>query len=206
MTGDLRSDVEDGARLLEDLARRIRRFVVMSDACVHVVATWIVHCHAIDAFYTTGRLFIRSPEPECGKTMLLVDVMAPLLRDPIVGVGQSAPSLYRALKDRTPALLLDEIDKSLGRRGAADSDTVSLILQLLNSGYRRGQSITRCVGKEYTPTEFPTFAPAAFAGIHAKLDAPLLSRTIPIDLKRKLDSERIAASWRRRWCAGGMPI
>ena len=131
----------------------------MSDSAKHTITAWLVHVHAIEAFYTTPRLNITSPEAECGKTMLLVDVMAPLLVEPIVGVSITPAPLYRELLKRTPAILIDELDNTLGRKGAGDSETLSLLLAILNSGYRRGQYTYRCVGKNHRHASVPDVRP-----------------------------------------------
>jgi hypothetical protein len=182
---------EDGAGLLDDVATFIRRHVVLSDEALWTVAAWVAHAHAVDAFYTTPRLNISSPEAECGKTMLLVDVMGPLLPDPIVGVSISPAALYRVLADRTPPILIDELDNTLGKKGAGDSETLSLLLAILNSGYRRGQYAWRCIGTKHEVHRFPTFAPAAFAGIAANLTQPFVTRAIGIPLERRRAEEQI---------------
>jgi Protein of unknown function (DUF3631) len=182
---------EDGAALFDEVRAFIRRFVCIKDAQLDAIVSWIAHCHAIDAFYTTGRLHIRSPEPECGKSVLL-DVLYDLLSDPMNVISASPPTIYRSLKDeKTVPILLDEIDRTFGRKGAADSETLSLLLAILNAGYRRGRNIRRCVGREHEPVDFPTFAPVAFAGIHAQLDATLLSRSVVIEMQPMAPDESI---------------
>jgi hypothetical protein len=182
---------EDGAALFDEVRAFIRRFVCIKDAQLDAIVSWIAHCHAIDAFYTTGRLHIRSPEPECGKSVLL-DVLYDLLSNPMNVISASPPTIYRSLKDEKPVpILLDEIDRTFGRKGAGDSETLSLLLAILNAGYRRGRNIRRCVGREHEPVDFPTFAPVAFAGIHAQLDATLLSRSVVIEMQPMAPDESI---------------
>jgi Protein of unknown function (DUF3631) len=182
---------EDGAALFDEVKAFIRRFVCVKDAQLDAIVSWVAHCHAIDAFYTTGRLHIRSPEPECGKSVLL-DVLYDLLSNPMNVISASPPTIYRSLKDEKPVpILLDEIDRTFGRKGAGDSETLSLLLAILNAGYRRGRNIRRCVGREHEPVDFPTFAPVAFAGIHAQLDATLLSRSVVIEMQPMAPDESI---------------
>jgi hypothetical protein len=184
--------VEEGAPLLDDVAAFIRRYVVLGNAQLVAVVLWVAHCHAIEAAYTSGRLFVRSPEPECGKS-LLFDVLEPLVpADPILDVSISPAALYRSLDEkRPPVVLLDEIDKTIGRKGAADSESLGLVLAILNGGYRRGRTVRRCVGRDHTVTKFPIFAPVAFAGISPQLDRAALTRSIPIDMQRRAPDEHV---------------
>jgi hypothetical protein len=184
---------EDGAAVLDDVATFIRKYVVLGEVQTSAVALWIAHAHAIRSFYTTGRLFVRSPEPECGKS-LLFDVMETLVpEDPIIDISISPPALYRSLNDDTPpTVMLDEIDKTIGRSGASDSEALSLLLAVINGGYRRGRYVRRCTGRDHEAVKYPTFAPVAFAGISPKLDRALLTRSIPIDMQRRSPDEHVA--------------
>jgi len=49
----------------------IQRFTVLSESQVVVLAAWILHTWAIDAFDITPYLHITAPEKSCGKTRLL---------------------------------------------------------------------------------------------------------------------------------------
>ncbi len=189
-----RIEAGEGAELLDAIGEHVRRYVVMSDTAVTTVTAWLVHAHAIEVFYTTPRLNITSPEAECGKTMLLVDVMAPLLPEPIATVSISPAALYRQLAKREkspPAVLIDELDNTLGKKGATDSETQAMLLAILNSGYRRGNYTYRCVGKNHDVQRFPTFAPAAFAGIASNLAYPFVSRSIEIPMQKMLADEAL---------------
>ena len=178
-------DEIDGAALLGGVARFVRQFVSAHKHVTHVAVLWLVHCHAIDAFWTTPRLRIESPEPECGKTVLL-DVLSRLLSEPITDVSITPAALYRTLEKRTPAVLLDEVDKTLARKGAGNSETLSLLLAIANNGYRRGWTVTRCAPKTYEPVQFPVFAPMALAGLNVKMDAPFMTRSITLEMERAL--------------------
>src|SRR5262245_48878325 len=170
-------------------SRFVRRFVSTHKHAQHVAVLWVAHCHAIDAFYTTPRIRIESPQPECGKTVFL-DVLGRLLPDPITDVSITPSALYRTLEKRTPAVLLDEVDKTLARKGAGDSETLSLLLAIANSGYRRGWTVTRCAPRTHEPTQFPTFASMALAGLNAKMDAPFMTRSITLEMERALPSRQ----------------
>ena len=61
----------DLARVLEDLAAFVRRYVVMPPAQTNAVALWVAHTHAFEAAESTPYLRVTSAEPVSGKTRLL---------------------------------------------------------------------------------------------------------------------------------------
>jgi hypothetical protein len=196
VVGTLRPAVHDGGRpfgeRLDEVAAFIRRYVVLRPEQLVAVTLWIAHCHAIKAFYTTGRLLLRSPEPECGKS-LLFDVMETLVPpDPILDVSISPAALYRSLDENNPpVVMLDEIDKTIGRSGSAESESLSLLVAVVNGGYRRGRTVRRCVGSGHVVVKFPIFAPVALAGISPKLDRAALTRSIVIEMQRRAPDEPV---------------
>ena len=178
----------NGTTLASDLASYLRKYVVLEDDYRDTVALWILHCWAIDAFYTTGRLLIRSPEKECGKSVLL-DVMEAVLPEAVSSVSMTGASMYQRLEaDHPPVFLIDEIDTSLGSKRAKDSEALELLKAVLNGGYRRGRTVDRG-GKDGKPKQYPTFAPVALAGIDSALSAPFLSRAITIEMRKRLSFE-----------------
>jgi Protein of unknown function (DUF3631)/Domain of unknown function (DUF3854) len=174
---------EDGSAPVDDTARMLRRYVTAHKHVIHVCALWIVHAYAIESFWTTPRLIVESPEPECGKSMLL-DTMGFALDGPVTDVSITPAALARTLLNRSPAFLLDECDKTIGRKDASQSESLALLLAVANAGYRRGKTITRCIGQNHDPTELPTFAPIVFAGLNSTLDRAFRTRAISLWLDR----------------------
>jgi hypothetical protein len=118
------------------------RFIVFSNRSQSpVIALWVLHAWAKDAFDYTPYLHIHSPEKRCGKTLVL-DLLGLLVPEPWPVVGPSEAVLFRAIDANEPTLLLDEVDtifkerdeKSEGLRG------------ILNAGFKRNGSVPRCVG------------------------------------------------------------
>jgi hypothetical protein len=60
-----------GAVLLDDVARFVRRFVVLAEMQADTLAVWTAHTHAIEAAETTPYLAVTSAEKRSGKTRLL---------------------------------------------------------------------------------------------------------------------------------------
>jgi chloramphenicol 3-O-phosphotransferase len=64
-------DIDNGAELLDDIVKFMRRFIVATDEQLTAAALWIVHTHAFAAAEMTPYLYITSPEKRSGKTRLL---------------------------------------------------------------------------------------------------------------------------------------
>src|SRR5215468_8091052 len=57
--------------MLDAVAALLREYLVCTDHQINILALWIVHTWCFDAFPSTPYLDIRSPEPQCGKTLCL---------------------------------------------------------------------------------------------------------------------------------------
>jgi putative DNA primase/helicase len=171
----------DGAALLDALAEAIGRHVVMPEHFCDVAALWIVHTYLLDCFMVSPRLAIRSPVKRCGKTTLL-DVLARLVLRPLPTANVTPPAIFRVVQAYRPAVLVDEADTFL-----AGNDELRGVI---NSGHRRGGSVLRTVGDDHEPRAFSTYSACAIALI-GRLPDTLHDRAVVIDLKRRLQSERI---------------
>ena len=182
------------AKLLEDVIRFVRRFVVLSSAQSTIVALWVLHTHALVAAETTPYLAITSAEKQCGKTRLL-EVLQLLVARPWFTGRLTAAVLVRKIHADQPTLLLDETDTAF----QSDREYAEALRGLLNSGHRRGGVASRYVGKgaKIELKDFQTFCPKALAGI-GKLPDTVADRSIPIRLKRKASGEGMVERFRLR--------
>jgi len=88
--------------------------------------------------------------------------------------GITPAAIYRLVDAKRPTLLVDAADNlGLGSIGP--------LRAVLNSGHRRGGSITRFVGDR--PRQFSTFAPLALAAI-GNLPLPVMHRSIIVQMDR----------------------
>jgi hypothetical protein len=179
-------------RLVEDVAAFIRRYVVLSDSQLVVVALWTIHTHAIEASEQTPYLAITSPEKQCGKTRLL-ETLELVCARPWVTLVPSEAVLFRHIHQKRPTLLLDEVDTIFNPRSA---DRYEGHRALLNAGHRRGTRVPRCVGTSGKIAEFEVFCAKALAGI-GTLPETIADRSIPIRLSRRKRDEEIAQFKRR---------
>jgi hypothetical protein len=177
--------------LLDDVARFIRRFVVLSDAQAATGSLWVAHTHAIESFDTTPYLAITSAEKRSGKTRKL-EVLELLVREPLPTANISDAALFRAISQKTPTLLFDEVDAVFRARDRED------LRGLLNAGHRRGAVAYRMGGARMTTLEpFPVFCAKAFAGIGDCLPDTIRDRAIGIRLQRRTRDEAVERFRRR---------
>ena len=175
------------ACVLDDVARYIRRYVVLSDSQATACTLWVAHCHAFAAAEATPYLNVTSAVKQSGKTRLL-EVLEPLVPSPWLTGRVSAAVLTRKVDAETPTLLLDESDAAFSHR----SEYAEALRSILNSGYRRSGVSSLCVGQGagLAYRDFSTFCPKAIAGIGALPDT-VTDRSIRIALTRRAPHERV---------------
>src|SRR5947207_1738030 len=174
------------SRLIYDLMRFVRRYVVMTADQLLVVALWIVHAHCIEAVEQTPYLAVTSPEKQCGKTRFL-ETLEVVVPRPWKAVIPSEAVLYRRIDQHTPTLLLDEVDTIFNPRTA---DRYEAHRAILNAGHRRGDRVPRCVGASMKVVEFEAFCAKVLAGIGTLPDT-VADRSIPIRLERRKRDEPV---------------
>lgn len=189
-------DIEP-ATMLADVEQFVRRFLWLPNPDHYlVVALWIMSTHALDAFARTGYLAITSPERMCGKTQALELLEALCARPWKIDGPPTEAVLFRKIEASTPTLLLDEVDLLV----KAGDQRFAAIASMLNSGYKRGATVPRCVGEgaSMETRDFSVFCPKALAGINARTwPDTLRSRCLPIHLHRVPQADRAALErWR----------
>lgn len=176
----------NGSALANELVSTIKKHVYLPDGAAEVTAIWVLHTYISDGYVFTPRLFIHSPEPQCGKTTFL-DILEYLSYKPLQVSSITGPSMARmiTLQNGQITLLADEADRYLNN----DNDT---LCKVLNSGYQRGKKImcTETSGRNMKPHLFDCFAPCAIAGI-GNIPATVQSRSITITMKRKTSNDHI---------------
>ena len=127
-------------------------------------------------------LAFTSPEKRCGKTSAL-GVLNELVARPLSTSNITAPALFRTIEKWSPTLIIDEADTYIG-----ESDELRGVI---NSGHTRSSAfVIRTVGDEHEPRRFSTWGAKAVALIGGLPDT-LADRSIAIELRRKLPSERV---------------
>jgi hypothetical protein len=177
----------DGERLIAEVEAFITRYVVLPSAARLPVALWAITTHLFDSFDAFPYLNLSSPTPRCGKTRLL-EVLELIVARPWRGTAPTEAALFRFIEANQPTLLLDEVE-GLSKRHASDRDTA--VLAILNAGYKRGQTVPRCVGNSHELQNFRVYCPKAFAAI-GHLPATLADRSIVIQMQRRSPGESVA--------------
>jgi Protein of unknown function (DUF3631)/Primase C terminal 2 (PriCT-2)/RepB DNA-primase from phage plasmid len=171
----------NGAELLDEISKTIARYVVLPPGVSDTLAIWALHTHCFNFFEHSPRAAITSPEKGCGKTTTL-DVLGCLVANPLPTTNTSVAVIFRVVELHKPTLLIDEADTFL-----KENDELRGIL---NSGHRRGGSVTRTVGEDHEPRQFSTWAPAAIAMI-GRLPDTLNDRSVVISLRRRKPTEKV---------------
>lgn len=188
---------EDGGVLLDELDAALARYVILpTGEAVDAVTLWIAATHAQRALNSAPRLVIKSPEKRCGKSRLL-DVIEATCHRPFMTFNATVAAVVRSIDaDNPPTLLVDEADaiwsKAKASEGAED------LRALLNAGFGRGRPVVRCVGPESKPTEFPSFAMAALAGIGDTIPDTITDRAVIVRMRRRAPGEHVSPFRQRR--------
>ena len=143
---------------------------------------WALHTYVFRAFLVSPKLHIKSPEKQCGKTLLL-DVLEKLTPRSIRTENLSTAVLFRLIDAQTPTLLVDEADTFLNQNDE--------LIGIINSGHREGGCVLRCEGDQNEIKKFKTFGPLALAGI-GTLPGTIEDRSISIPMSRKRVSDQVS--------------
>lgn len=189
---------EDGALLLTDVVKTIRRFVFCTEHVAVAEAAWAMLTWMQDDLDLLPRMGGMAPAMRCGKSINL-DVLTLLCFNPVYATSCSPSVLFRIVQDKRPTLLLDEVDTWLSVKGANEE-----LRGVINAGHKRTGRVLRVNPDTLEPEAFPCFAPAALAGI-GRLPATINDRAIPCLLKRKLPGEQ-ADRLLRKEVAGFKPL
>lgn len=180
----------DGETALDRVAAFIGRFIVFpTPHALTAVTLWVAHTWGIEAFYTTPRLILDSAEPGSGKTRVL-EVGNLLVRDPEMMISATTAAIFRLLDEKPYTLLFDEVDAIFNLKNGGNYEDLRA---LLNSGYKRGATIARCVGdaSKMRVQRFTVFAPVALAGLAGNMPSTITTRAITIHMRRRAPGETV---------------
>ena len=169
----------DGAELLADISRTLRRFIVFREMYdSDVMATWCVGTHVYMEFNIFSRFGFTSALPDSGKTTCL-DCAEHLCHKAIRGDSITSSIFFRVQDAHHPTWLLDELDTFIHENPE--------LIGMLNSGHRQGgyawRNRTNADGS-VTPERFATYGALAYAML-GHPPATLFSRTVMLRLESK---------------------
>jgi hypothetical protein len=178
----------------------VRRYIALSEDQAVILAAWVMHTYAFDASETTPYIHITAPEKECGKSYLM-DVLVAIAAKPVRSGGMTAAALVRCIDNGSPTIFLDEMDAQLG----GNKEYVEAIRGILNEGFRRGGKLFKCHGNSHELRDFNAYSPKCFAGI-GRIPDTVASRSIAIELRRKLEGEHVEPLRQREVGIAALPI
>lgn len=184
----------DSKGLLRQLECLFSRFLALNAGLSLVLALWTIATHLHEHFDAFPYLAITSPTKRCGKTRLC-ELLGLVCFQPLPTVSISSAALYRLLKLGKRTLLIDEAEY-LSRK---NDERASILREILNAGYRKGQSVWRCkqtttkAGKKesvtnYEPEPFDTYCPKTLVLI-GRLQDTLADRCIEIRMERRAGAQ-----------------
>jgi hypothetical protein len=175
----------EGAGLVGRVYSFLADYLVLPEPSLLAVAAWAMAGWLADCWDRFPHLAVTSPDGRCGKTRLL-ELLLQVCRNATLNVNTSPAALYRRIADTRPTLLLDEA-QGLGRRGSEMSE---VLYEIFCAGVSKDAVVTRCVGANHEPHDFPVFCPKAVALVGA-LKGLLADRSLAVRMKRKTKSERV---------------
>jgi hypothetical protein len=165
--------------LIAELESYIRSYVTfLEPSYALVIALWVVATHAWTVFDAFPYLVVTSTTKRSGKTRLL-ELMSFVASNSRLVANISPAALYRTVDAEKPTLLIDEAEMFSSANGEYRG--------LLNTGYRRGQTVKRHDG------DYETYCPKAFALIGDVHDT-LRDRSIVIQMRRGEPTRRFVYS------------
>lgn len=122
------NDFVDGAVLLDEIARIIRKYIICDPETVTAATLWIAFTWFIDRVQVAPIAMITAPEMQCGKTQLLT-LIAKLVYRALMASNISPAAIFRVIEAHGPTLLIDEADSFLKENEEARG--------IINSGHTR---------------------------------------------------------------------
>jgi putative DNA primase/helicase len=124
----------DGDMIASTIAAAFKTYAVLPDTAADAIALWVLHTWLVNKFTMSPRLAVTSPSKGCGKTTIL-SLLSKMARRGKPAGSISPPSLFRAVEQFQPTILLDETEKYV--------EHGSNLHALLNEGHRKGARCDR---------------------------------------------------------------
>ncbi|MFJ8308762.1 MULTISPECIES: DUF3631 domain-containing protein [unclassified Streptomyces] len=166
----------------------VGKYVVLpSEEALTAVTLWVAATHIQTALQHAPRLAVVGPTKGCGKSRVL-DVLHETVHQPMMTVNITTAVIYRVIGKNPPTLLVDEADTIFGPKAGDKED----LRGLLNAGHQRNRPAWRISGPEHKPTQYPTFAMAALAGI-GDLPDTIMDRAVVLRMQKRKTGEKVAS-------------
>lgn len=182
----LQGDAVPGATLFGQLTAFLRRFIVMGDDLLDLLALWIVGTYLYAIFEYFPYLVLRSPEKRCGKTRTLdsISLLAFNAHQPTASPTEA--QIFREPREDGGVQIFDEMEGM-----TSDKERWSSVTSVFNAGFHKGQVVARYrkTSQGQQKETFETYVPRAIASISA-LETTLEDRSIMFMMQRLLPGQQ----------------
>jgi hypothetical protein len=159
--------------LIGEIESYLRRYVsFVDDSNAFALALWVAGTHVYEVFDAYGYITITAATKRAGKTRLM-ELLSFMAARAHHSADITPAALFAMVEDEKPTLMIDEAE----RFAASQKDFRAII----NSGYRRGGTVTRRVGQGVR--HYKVYCPKVFVLIGDVYDT-LRDRSIIITLRR----------------------
>ncbi len=160
--------------IVTHIERYLQKYIAYPEPYYAFVLTlWSIATHCFMAFDSFPYLVITGSTKRSGKSRCM-EMLSFVAHEGYLRPDPTPSALYRKIDADSPTVFMDEAE-------VLNSESHPLRV-LLNTGYRRGQTITRTVGQ--TVMEFKTYCPKVFVLIGDVYDT-LRDRSIQIIMQRR---------------------
>jgi putative DNA primase/helicase len=171
------------AQLLDDLAKLIRRYVVIRIEELTAAVLFDAMCWIHNAVVTHSPVLgVTSPDPDSGKTTLL-GVLGLLVPRPFRSAELTGAAAFRLIDREHPTMIIDEADDIFLRK----KDLVHII----NASWTRGTPIPRSLPGQAGVYCYDVFCPKIIGLKGMKVPGTTASRFITIKMLPRLPEEAI---------------
>jgi len=163
--------------LILALVSHINKYVEVDEDFLYLSTAYILFTYRYSDVSNLGYIRVIG-EFECGKSRYLQAVGRLCYLPCIFSTAPTDASIFRVSERYPGTLVIDEGDKNF-------SDTNSLFVKILNSGYQKEASLIRCSGTSFTPESFGCYGPKVLACRYPYDDPALESRLISYNMQPK---------------------
>ena len=173
----------DSAKLLAELAKQIRRYVVIREEGMSATVLFTAMCWIHNAVATHSPILgVTSSDPDSGKTTLLA-ILELLVPKPFRGAELTGAAAFRIIDREHPTMIVDEADHLFQRK----KDLVDII----NASWTRGTPIPRTLPGQAGIHRFDVFCPKIIGMVGMKVPGTTATRFITIKMLPRLPEETI---------------
>ena len=182
-TPELWPETVDSAKLLADLAKQIRRYVVIREEGLSATVLFTAMCWIHNAVATHSPILgVTSADADSGKTTLL-DVLARLVPKPSRGADLTGAAAFRIIDREHPTMIVDEADHLFQRRRD--------LVEIINASWTRNTPIPRSLPGQAGVHRYDVFCPKIIGMVGMQVPGTTATRFITVKMLPRLPEETI---------------